>query len=127
MIRPLRSEDISKLKEIHDKYYSDKFPFPDFTDLNYTGAVVITDDSGEIISVAGVRTLLEVVAITDKSFSPELKIQALENILAFSAFTAKELNHKEIHAFIQDDPKWVKHLENFGFSRIAGTGLVLKF
>lgn len=124
MIRAIRSDDFAELKEIHEKYYSSEFSFPDFV-TKYLCAFVVTDDeSNRIITAAGVRTVTEVVALTNKDFAPRARREGLYRILDASAFVAIHNGYDQIHAFVQDD-NWQKQLKKVGFRDCAGKALYL--
>lgn len=115
--------DLPAVRAIHDKFYGSEFPLPDFV-TNYLCAFVVLDDE-RIIVAGGVRTLLESVLITDKSYAPEIRKEALLDILAASIYCAKRNNFDGIHAFVIRDEKWASRLERFGFKTPVGKPLVL--
>lgn len=123
-IRELRPSDIDKLKRLWEIHYKDKFPFPNFF-RHFVSSFVVLDDHENIISAAGVRTILESVVITDQDRSVRTRYEALSHILNASVFFSQKMGYDEITAFIQSDPKWEEHLRSIGFVDIKGTGLVL--
>lgn len=114
--------DLPSVRAIHEKFYGEEFPLPDFV-TNYLCAFVVLDGD-RIITAGGIRTLLESILITDKSYAPEIRKEALLDILAASIYCAKRQNFDGIHAFVQDD-KWANRLERFGFKAPVGKPLVL--
>ena len=123
IIRGLSSNDIGKLKEVHERYYKDKFPFPDFID-NYIGTFTVVDDSNRVITGGGLRVIPEAVIITDKSFSPSQREKALLMVLDVALYLVRKNRFSQLHAFVEDDPNWVHVLKKHGFRDIVGTGLV---
>lgn len=123
ILRAMMQRDLEQVKAIHEKYYGAEFPLPDFV-TNYLCAFVVVGEGDSIISAGGVRTLLESVLITDKSFSPETRKEALLDILAANIHFAKQGNFDGIHAFVQDE-KWAKRLRRTGFKDTIGKALYL--
>lgn len=119
----LTLEDIGRLRVIHEKYYNEEFSFPDFTN-KFISHFVVSDDSGDIICGGGVRTILESLIITDKSFSVRDRREALYKVLQASLFAVSRCDYNELHAFIQDEV-WLRHLKNVGFKETKGKSLVL--
>lgn len=123
ILRAMMPRDLDAVKAIHEKYYGQEFPLPDFV-TNYLCAFVVLDEDGSIISAGGVRTLLESVLITDKSFEPEVRKEALLHILGANLHCAKRGNFEGIHAFVQDK-KWANRLRRVGFKDAIGEALYL--
>jgi hypothetical protein len=123
-IRNITLNDIPKLIEIHDKFYKHEFSFPNFFD-NFRYTLVITDDgSDKIITACGARPILEMIAITDKSFPATQRISALTKVLQASEFIVSKLGFDQIHAFVQDN-NWEEILKKVGFSECKGKALYL--
>jgi hypothetical protein len=110
-----------ELKKIHTKFFNDEFSLPDFL-KNYLCAVTVEDAQG-IITVGGVRNIAEAVAITNKDRSVRDRRDALMTLWRAFNYIAQAHNHKELHAFIQDET-WLKHLLNAGFRRTKGIAVV---
>lgn len=125
IIRSLQAEDLNQLKEIHAQFYKHEFEFPNFLD-KFECVFVVVDDSEKIITGGGVRTILESVLLTDKSFAPRIRREALYNMLQGSTYVGEKLGYKEIHAFIQDD-RWSQCLKKIGFKNTVGESLVFQF
>ena|SRR5688572_1849966 len=123
IIRELRPDDLEELKRIHAKHYTNEFNFPNFNE-HFLCAYVVEQD-GKIITVGGIRTIMEVIAITDKDESTRKRIEALKYIYSASLYFAEQEGYKELHAFIQDKA-WMKHLKKFNFKDTKGHALVLE-
>lgn len=121
-IREIRVTDLPAVSAIHKKYYGSEFNLPDFTS-NFLCVFVVTNDQDQVISVAGVRTIAEVVALTDKSKYTREKYKALIDIFQASSFTAARFGYTQLHAFTQDDI-WTEQLLKKNWNYINGTGLV---
>lgn len=124
MIRGIEFEDLGKIKEIHEKFYSQEFNLPDFH-KHFINAFAITDINNDIITVGGVRPILEVVALTDKSKGTKDRIGALNDLLTISAFVADHDGFDELHCFVQDE-NWLNQLKKKGFVETKGKSLVFK-
>jgi len=121
-IRTYYPADLSQLAEIHQKFYSEEFPISDF--FNHPLFQMIVEEDNKIIAAASVREILEMVAITNKDFSPRVRRAALLNILQGAMFGTSRCNFNQLHAFIQDDT-WKKQLSKYGFKPTKGQALVL--
>jgi len=122
-LRPLTLEDTNELKEIHRKFFSQEFEFPDFFN-NYLSSFVVTDTNNEILVGGGVRVIAEAVLITNKDFSPKKRREALLTTLQASMFTSNLRGFDQLHAFVQDE-RWLNHLERIGFRKSKGQALVI--
>lgn len=117
IIRSLQSNDLEKLKDIHEKFFKDDFPLPDFT--KFICAFVVTDTNDRVISGGGIRTICESVIVTDKDFSARDRKQALLEMLQSSIYFANKSGFDQIHAFVTDD-KWYEKLKKYGFNDCKG-------
>lgn len=121
-IRGLMDRDLEQLKEIHDRFYKDEFPFPEFFN-NYLMCFVVEDDKGKIITGGGVRTITEAILITDKSVEIKARQEALIKAMHVSIFTSDRNKFNQLHAFVSGD-NWIRHLKKAGFVEAKGTSLV---
>ena len=122
VVRSIEPKDTSKLIKIHEQFYKEEFPLPDFT-KNYLATFVVTTDNDEIITVGGVKNILESIVMTDKSFSPRIRKDALFYILEGSIYFVDRSGHNELHCYVQGD-NWVKILNKVGFRPTKGQSLV---
>jgi hypothetical protein len=120
----LTHADRAELYEIWEKHYADEFAFPDFF-KHFLCAFKVLDDSGKIITAGGIRTILEMVLVTDKDLPKLNRVRALRNALDFSKHIAFRHYYEHIHATVQDD-KWEKQLKKYQFEDAVGKFLVLK-
>ena len=125
IIRKIELMDLDDLKRIHEKYYKDEFPFPDFFKHSLS-TYIITDDDNKIITAGCVKTILEAFALTDKSFSAIIKGRALTQLLQGSLFTAGRFGYNELHAYIQDK-EWLKILFKAGFKPTKGHSILVNW
>jgi len=124
IIRTYYPADLPKLAETHNKYYKDEFPLSDFFNHPFAQITAVDKETDKLICAASIRDILELVAITNKDFSPRIRRSALLNILQSAMFTAQRTNFNQLHAFVQDT-KWMKQLAKYGFKPTKGQGLVL--
>jgi hypothetical protein len=111
-IREMRPDDIEKLRELHEKFYSD-LTFPDFTHFYF--GFVITDESDDIIMAGGLRPLAEIILVTNKDKS-QIKIgRALIEARNLSVFAGKKTGLDELVAFIKGNENYKRHLLKHGF------------
>lgn len=123
-IRSIHQSDLCTLKRIHEEFYKEDFDFPNFL-TNFLCAFTVTDNSDSLILAGGIRTIVEIIAITDQDRKPRDRADALYKLLDACEFVTRASNHNQIHAFIQD-PKWSRRLKKNHFEPIMGEGLVLK-
>lgn len=122
ILRALQPDDYERVKQIHEKFYRDEFSFPDFLTNFLLGFII--EENNEIVVIGGVKTLAEVILITNKDVSVRVRRKSLLEALKVSMLTSKMDNYNQIHAFVQD-PIWQKHLEKAGFRPTKGKGFYL--
>lgn len=116
-IRALIPDDLARIQELHDRYYS-QFEFPKFFDKSYLNAFVI-DDEGEdidksIVMAGAVEKVAEITLVTNKQKS-RIKIgKALVEAQKCSTYTCAINNIRDMYAFVDDD-EYAKHLKQHGF------------
>ena len=124
-INPLTHEDIDELKVLHQKFYNEEFPFPNFLQ-KFICHFSVSGNDGTIISGGGLRTILECVLVTNKDVPPRQRREALLNILQACLHISQRTDYEGFHVFVQEDPKYVDMLTRTGFNRIKGEGLYIK-
>lgn len=121
-IRLLQSDDIDEIKLIHEKFYKREFDLPNFAN-DFLTSFIVCDDSG-IITVAGIKPIAEIIAVTNKDVSPRRRRSALLSILESSSYIGKRYNFDQLHAFVQDC-NWERQLKHVGFSDCKGHALYI--
>lgn len=121
MIRSFLPSDLEELKRIHSLYFKNEFNLPDF--LHYVCAFVVDDESG-VLTMGGVRFIMECSIVTDLSRDPRDRIKALYQILDASVFVTKKYGFDQIYAWSQN-PKYTKRLIKNGFKTPVGQSLIL--
>jgi len=122
-IRSITERDITLAKQIHQMYYAEEMPMPDFKS-NYHCIYSITDDNDKPIVIGGVKPIAEVIILTDKGRHIKDKVPALHKMLEAALFTARVHHHEQIHCAIQDQA-YERHLKKIGFRSVKGNFLVL--
>jgi len=123
IIRSYDPTDFDEVKRIHEKYYQTEFNLPNFLN-NYICAVTLEDERG-IVTTGGIRNIVEAVAVTNKDRSVRVRRDALLTMMQALIYMAQANNHKQLHAFVQDEP-WTNHLLDNGFNKTKGQALVLE-
>lgn len=119
-VRRLDFDDITQLRDIHNKHYNDEFEFPDL--ITFMSSIVVTDDNDKVITGGGVKLIPESIIITDKDWPIEERRKALLEMFRASVFCCGVNGYNQLHAFIQDE-KWLRHLKRFGFKETKGKSL----
>lgn len=111
-IRAMTPDDIDKIRELHNKFYSD-FEFPDFMN-GFLCSFAITDNNDKIVIAGGVQPVGEVVLVTDQDKS-RIKIgRALIEAQKISLFVGSKFGLDELVAFVKND-EYARHLVRHGF------------
>lgn len=118
-IRTLNRDDLKEIKIIHDKFYKNEFQLPED---HYLASFVIEGNEG-IVTAGGIRTIPELIAITNKDMSVRSRREALIKLLQASSFVCDNLNYSHIHAFVQDE-NWYHQLIRHGFHIPKGKALI---
>lgn len=123
MITLVTSEHLDRAKEVHKLYYQNEFDFPDFL-KEFILIFSSVNESNELVSIGGIKTILEFIAITDPTKSVRDRHTSVYDLLAAARSAAKNNNYDQIHAFIQD-PHWKDVMLRRGFRETKGQSLVI--
>lgn len=104
-IRYLEPGDEGQIREIYHKYFSN-MEVPNFSSFS---CVFVVADNNHIISVGGLKPLVEAVVLTDRSFSVRKRREALLNIHTALVYCARKLGFKRLHAFTFEE-SYTNHL-----------------
>ena len=121
IIRTLDARDLNQLRNIHEKFYKEEFPFPDFARFLCAFAIV---DNDKIICAGGLKPMVENIIITNKDASARQRREALYQVLESTSFIAGKFGFEQVHAFINDS-KWEEYLLRVGFKNCKGNALYL--
>jgi hypothetical protein len=122
-LRAFQKEDISEIKRIYESFYDDN-EYPNF-ETGYYDVFVITDDNNKIISIGGVKPIMEIVALTNRDKSVRDRKDALIQIMNTAVYTAVKFGFNQLHAFVHDDPEWIEHLKKVQFKESENKVLIL--
>lgn len=123
MIRAITKRDLSQIELIHKKFYGDEFPLSDLHRCICNFAVT-DDETDKIISAGIIRSIAEIVIVTDKDVDIKQRRLALLQMLTAGVQTTRMAGYDQLHAFIQDQ-KWLQHLKRAGFRTTKGEPLVI--
>lgn len=123
MIRALLKRDESSIQAIHKQFYADEFSLDDMKNLTCGFSAV--DENDKIICAGGIKSIMEMIIVTDKSVGLDKRQVALYEMLNTAAKTTHEAGYRQLHAFIQDE-KWARYLiKHVGFKPTVGQSLVI--
>lgn len=125
-IRKLQPKDKPEIDKIYKEFYSDN-EYPYFFYDCAGNTFVVTEDSGKIIVAGGLKNIAEAIFVTDKNLPPSVRLDALIQGLGSTISIARDMRHGQIHAFVNNDDKYVNTLKKFGFKLIDAKLLVLDF
>ena len=126
-IRELHYRDKKEIDRIYNEFF-DNNEYPDFFNSRiFPCPFVVTDDDEKIILAGGVKLIAEAVVVSDQSLSKRARFDALFQALGSSIFIAQGMEHHQVHAFVNNDEKYVRTLQRFGFKLIDAKLLVLDF
>lgn len=110
-IRPLNSNDLGEVQELHNRYYPN-LELPDFRFC--VNAFIIEDEQDEIVVAGVVEKTAEILLTTNKAKS-QIKIgKALREAQQCSMFTCARAGIRDAYAFT-DNESYAKHLLRHGF------------
>lgn len=122
MLRKFKTEDFRKLKEIHEKYYTNEFPFPNLD--SFMSFLISTDHNGELIAAGGVRSIAEIITITDKDKSPVIRGRCLMELLNHGRTVASSYGYDQLYSHVEG-ANWVRAHKIAGFKQFKAVPLVL--
>ena len=117
-IRPINPSDMNEIRKIHSKYYNYDLP-----EDHYLCSFIVEDENGKMITAGGIRTIAEIIAVTDKEISPRIRREALMMLLRASNLVCNNNGYNQFHAFVTDE-KWYNQLLRHGFNITNGKALI---
>lgn len=110
--RSVTKDDIEKIRELHDKYYSE-WEFPNF--LKCLCGFVIEDEDDEIIMAGCIEKIAETSLVTNKEQN-RIKIgRALIEARNISLYVCEKCGIDELVAFVNNE-EYARHLVRHGFN-----------
>lgn len=123
MIRSLMKRDLVQIKDIHHRFYETEFDL-DALD-NLTCGFVAVDANDRIICAGGIKPIIEMILVTDKSIDISSRQVALYDMFKTAGHSTSSAGYNSLHVFIKDE-KWARYLiKHVGFKPIEGTGLII--
>lgn len=122
-VRDMTPADLPTITDIHNRHYKDQFDMYDF--VHGIRCPIIIEENNDIVLAAGMREIVESVAITNKDLSVRARREALLLALRWMIVKAREVGQPALHCFIQDD-SWMDQLKRYGFKPTRGESLILK-
>lgn len=124
---PLLS-DKKEVDRIYNEFYSGN-EYPEFFSSKehskFQCSFVVTEDDNKVILAGGIKTIAEAVVVTDKNWSVRVRQEALLQAMGSAIFIAQGMKYGQIHVFVNNDEKYVNHLQRFGFKLIDAKLLIL--
>jgi hypothetical protein len=119
---PLVVGDINHLRDLHEKYYSAEFPFPDFAQ-HFIASFKVLNDDGQIITAGGVRLFPELILITDIEKPGIERAFAVKSALQIATLAAS--NYGNLFCSAPKDSRWHHIVASQGFNDSKDHNLVL--
>ena len=110
------------IHEFYQKFYNDTEYYRFDTDFKF--ACTVLDSDNRIISVGGIKPIVELAAICNKDVSPRKRREALLHVLQTSLYSAASLGYTQLHVFSHDD-EWTRKLATTGFKLTDNAVLTL--
>lgn len=130
IIRPVGWSDKIDIDRIYQRWYSDN-EYPPFWESNdaskFQCSFVVTQKNGQLIIAGGVKLIAEVIFLTDKDLPVRTKFEGLLQALGSSIVIAQGMKYGQLHAFVNNDEQYVKHMKKFGFKNLEAEVLMLDF
>lgn len=130
IIRPVSWLDKPEIDRIYNEWYSGNEypPFWEQQDPNkFQCSFVVTQDKDKIIVAGGVKLIAEVIFLTDKDQPVRVRFDALLQALGSSIIIAQGMKYGQLHAFVNKDEQYVKHMKKFGFKNLDAEVLMIDF
>lgn len=122
--RPLVSDDLDEIRQLHEKHFEPYFGLPDFTRM--LCAFIITDENDKTIMAGGVQPIGEILLVTDKKHPSKTELgRALVEAQNISRYVCEKTNIDQMAAFVQDE-QYARHLIKHGFYPRVGQALAMK-
>jgi hypothetical protein len=113
-IRLLEMEDLPRLREIHEQFYKQDFPFPIEPNRKHLDRYIITDCDDNILIFGTLEVNAELVALSDLDADIKLRREAYSKLIAANLFGAQNYNLPFIYASATNSAM-EKHLRHRGF------------
>jgi len=128
IIREPHFSDKLEIDRIYKEFF-DSNEYPNFLDKKVfpCSFVVTNEEDTKVLLAGGVKLIAEAVVVSDQSLSKRERFDALLQALGSAIFIAQGMKHKQIHVFVNNDEKYVRILQRFGFKLLDAKLLILDF
>ena len=130
IIRDVKWTDKADIDRIYNRFYSNN-EYPPFWEQRdpskFQKSFAVTTDDGELVLAGGVKLIAEAIILTDKDQATRTRFEALLQALGSTIFISEGMKYKQMHAFVNNDEKYSKHLQRFGFKKLQADLLMLDF
>lgn len=109
---------MEEIRRVHAKHYNYELP-----EDHYLCSFIVEDENGKLVTAGGIRTIAEIIAVTDKDLSPRIRREGLVMLLHASNMVCDTQGYRQIHAFVKDE-KWYNQLTKRGFNITNGKALI---
>lgn|SRR5262245_260520 len=123
VIREFKHIDIPQQRMLYNKFFANN-EYPEF-EHGYNAVFAVQNENSEIVSIAGIRPIAEVVALSNMDMSVKDRRAALITLFQALGYAAARYNYKQLHAFVHDNPAWVRHLGSMDFKESEAKVLIL--
>lgn len=120
IIRTFTREDLIELERLHSLYFKDEFYLPDIS--KYLRAFVVEDEKG-IITMGGIRPIIECALVTDMSRYTRVRQKALYYMLEANSVATRECGFDQMYVWSQNS-NYTKRLKENGFKSPVGDTLI---
>lgn len=130
IISPVSWLDKPEIDRIYQNWYSNNEypPFWEKCDSNrFQCSFTVKKENQEIVVAGGVKLIAEVVFLTNKDLPIRTRFDGLLQALGSSIVIAQGMKYGQLHAFVNNDEQYVKHMKKFGFKNLEAEILMLDF
>jgi len=119
IVRPVRSEDVDALIELHKGH---DFAFPKFDN---TLDILVVEKDGKILAWGYTKKYVEIVFVPDKSSPNPTIVKSLKLLVDKSTELTKARGIEQVHAYVEDEHFAKLLVERFNYGVCKGTPLFL--
>lgn len=114
VVREFQPDDMKKIHELYTRFYTSNEYHNFRDDFKFACTVLDNNVDNNIIAVGGIKPIIEIAAVCDKSSSVRKRREALLHILQTSIYSAQRFGYKELHVF-SNDSSWTTKLISADF------------
>ncbi len=130
IISPVSWLDKPEIDRIYQNWYPNN-EYPPFWEKcdssRFQCSFTVKKENQEIVVAGGVKLIAEVVFLTNKDLPIRTRFDGLLQALGSSIVIAQGMKYGQLHAFVNNDEQYVKHMKKFGFKNLEAEILMLDF